>query len=417
LAWAPPSEPGCVEPELSRRLPLAGVRVLAFTHVAAGPYATLQLAYLGAEVIKVESATRIDPWRYRDRNHDPERSRPFADHNKNTRAVTLNLKTNEGRRLARALAARSDVVIDNYSAGVMDRLGLGYRALAAETPGIIVIHLSGLGSSGPSSHFVTFGPSMMALSGMTSLWNHSDRPEPVGSQTSYPDYVVGAYAAYAALAALHARRRTGTGREVDLTQLEVVAAAIGPAMVAVMNSLGDPEPAGNRSPTAAPHGCYPCQGDDAWCVISVRDDQEWRGLRRAMGEPTWSAAAGLETTAGRLAERDQLDERLAAWTATLPPAEVVRRCQANGVPAGVVATGADLASDPHLEARGFLVDMEHPRMGELRLPGAPIRLADGRPPVWRLGPLMGEDNQAVLQGLLGLSDEELRRLAAEGVVK
>ena len=401
----------------ARPLPLEGVRVLAFTHVAAGPYSTLQLAYLGAEVIKVESATRIDPWRYRDRNHDPERSRPFADHNKNTRSVTIDLKTDEGLRLARALAAKSDVVIDNYSAGVMDRLGLGYRELAAEAPGIIAIHLSGLGSSGPSSHFVTFGPSMMALSGMTSLWNHPDRPEPVGSQTSYPDYVVGAYAAYAALAALGARRRGGTGREIDLTQLEVVAATLGPAMVSVLDSLGDPAPEGNRSATAAPYGCYPCKGDDAWCVISVSNDAEWLGLRRAMGDPDWSSSASLERSTGRLAERDRLDECVAAWTSTLSPSEVFHRCQAQGVPSGVVATGADLASDPHLEARGFLLDMEHPRMGVIRLPGPPIRFASGPLPVWRLGPLLGEDNQAVLGGLLGITGPELERLTAEGVIR
>ena len=172
------------------------------------------------EVIKVESSTRIDLWRW-DKNRDPERSLRFIDHNKNARSVTLNLKTEEGRALATELAATSDVVIENFAAGVLDRLGLGWDVLSRDHPALLLVHMSGLGSSGPRSSYVTYGPSMMAISGMTHLWNHPEREEPVGSQTSYPDYLVGSYAAYAIVAALIDRDIEGVGREIDLIQLEI----------------------------------------------------------------------------------------------------------------------------------------------------------------------------------------------------
>jgi benzylsuccinate CoA-transferase BbsF subunit len=403
--------------------PLAGVRVCAFTHVAAGPYATLQLAYLGAEVIKVESRTRIDSWRYRDRNRDPEGSRPFADHNKNVRSVLLNLKTAEGVELARRLIASSDAVLDNYSVGVMDRLGLGFEELRRWRSDIIVLHMAGLGATGPRRHYVTFGPSIMALCGMTHLWNRPDQPEPVGSQSSYPDYLVGVYAAYAIVAALHQRARTGTAQLLDLAQAEAMACALGPSFVAALNGAAV-EPRGNGSPTAAPHGCYPCRveaagwtADDAWCAIAVETDEQWVGLRRAMDNPCWAMAPELATAPGRLARAARLDEQVAAWTGQRTPREVMQACQAHGVPAGMVTTGEDLAHDPHLAARGFILEREHAHMGPLRMPGAPARLHRQPAEVWRFGPLLGEDNDYVLRDILGLSAAEVQAFAARGVLE
>jgi benzylsuccinate CoA-transferase BbsF subunit len=399
------------------RGPLAGIRVAAFTHVAAGPYATLQLAYLGAEVIKVESRTRIDYWRYRDRNDDPEASRPFADHNKNVRSVTFNLKTAEGVDLARRLAVLSDVVVDNYSAGTMDRLGLGYDVLRAQRPDIIVAHMTGLGSRGPRSGYVTFGPSLMAFCGMTALWNHPDQGTPVGSQSSYPDFLSGAYAAFAILAALHRRRLTGQGDLLDLSQALVTAFAIGPTLLTLLNGAPPPVPAGNTSPTSAPYGCYPCRGgDDAWCAIAVRSDEEWTGLKQAMGRPAWADADDLRTARGRLARRAFLDACVAAWTRERTPREVMDTCQAHGVPAGIVATGEDLVCDPHLEARQFLTEGEHPRLGHLRLPGSPVRFHSQETGVWRFGPLLGEDNAYVLRTILGCSNEEIAAYTERGAL-
>jgi crotonobetainyl-CoA:carnitine CoA-transferase CaiB-like acyl-CoA transferase len=398
-----------------RPLPLSDVRVLGFTHVAAGPYCTLQLAGLGAEVIKVESKTRIDIWRW-DKNRDPERSARFIDHNKNTRSVTLNLKTDEGKALARELAAKSDVVIENYSAGVLDRLGLGYDVLSKDHPELVMVHMSGLGSTGPRSHYVTYGPSMMAISGMTHLWNHAESEVPNGSQTSVPDYLVGAYAAYAVIGALVDRDREGRGRELDLIQLDVVETAMGGAVVAAANGIAEIGPRGNTDPQLVPHDAYPCAGgNDDWCVISVRNDEEWRGLVRAMGVPAASDPR-FATAEGRVAARAEVDAIVAGWTRGLSAQEVMDCCQANGVPAGMVATGRDLETNPHFRERGFLLQMDHAAMGPMRLPGPSVRLGHDPLEVWRLGPLMGEDNGYVLGSILGRSAEEIARLQEAGVV-
>lgn len=385
-------------------LPLEGLRILAFTHVAAGPYGTLQLAYLGAEIIKVESTTRMDTWRFRDRNRDPELSRTFADHNKNTRSVTLDLKTPAGVDLARRLAATCDVVIDNFSAGVLDRLGIGYDDLRPLREDIIVIHLSGMTSEGPRRHWVTFGPSIMAMSGMTALWNHPDTPEPVGSQTSYPDYLAGLYGAFACLAAVGRRDATGEGGVYDVSQLAIMAAALGPLYVAAADGREPPIAHGNASPDAAPHGCYPCRGDDRWCVISVPDDTAWDALRAAMGDPPELRDQRFASAPARIAAAGELDAAIEAWTRPQTAEAVVERCVAVGVPAGIVMTGEDLSSDPHLLARGFLLDIDHPRLGRVRLPGAPVRIGEAPLPVWRAGPLLGEDTAAVLAEHLDIDE-------------
>jgi crotonobetainyl-CoA:carnitine CoA-transferase CaiB-like acyl-CoA transferase len=389
--------------------------VVGFTHVAAGPYCTLQLGALGAEVIKVESRTRMDIWRW-DKNRDPERSARFVDHNKNTRSVTLNLKAEAGRALAMELVAKSDVVIENYSAGVIDRLGLGYDVLARDHPELIMVHMSGLGSTGPRSSYVTFGPSQMAMSGMTHLWNHREREEPVGSQTSYPDYLVGAYAAYAVVAALVDRDLEGRGRELDLIQLDVVETSMGGAVVAAANRIVEVARKGNTDDRQVPHDAYPCAGgNDDWCVISVRNDGEWQALVQTMGS-TAATDPRFATAEGRLAARAEVDALVTGWTRGLTAREVMDRCQASGVPAGMVATGRDLAENPHFRERGFLLEMEHAMMGPVRLPGPPMRLGREPLPVWRLGPLLGEDNDYVLGEVLGRGPEEIARLQAEGVV-
>ncbi|MSP56673.1 MAG: CoA transferase [Myxococcales bacterium] len=413
--WTPPRLPSSGGPGLSRPLPLADIRVLAFTHVAAGPYATLQLAALGADVIKVESRSRIDLWRW-DKNRDPERSARFIDHNKNARSVTLNLKTPEGRALAMELAAKSDVVVENFAAGVLERLGLGWDVLSKDHPELILVHMSGLGSTGPRSQYVTYGPSVMAVSGMTHLWNHPEREEPVGSQTSYPDYLVGAYAAYAIVAALIDRDVDGHGRELDLIQLHVVETAMGSAVVAAANELTAVGPQGDISDAHVPYGCYPCAGgDDDWCVISVATDEQWQGLVRTMVHPG-AADPRFATEEGRRAHRAEIDAVVADWTRGRSAREVMERCQANGAPAGIVATGRDLSENPSFAERGFLLEMEHVMMGPVRLPGPPMRLGHDRLEIWRLGPTLGEDNDYVLGEVLGRSPDEIAKLEADGVV-
>ena len=394
--------------------PLAGVRVADFTHMVAGPYGTMQLAYFGAEVIKIESRARPDTWRIREGNKDVEASLPFADHNRNKLSVTANLKTDEGREVARRIIAMSDVVVENFSVGVMDRLGLGYEELKAVKPDIIMIRLQGLGTTGPRKNYVTWGPSLMPFSGMSWLWNHPDGGAPVGSQTSYPDYIVSIHMAFVLMAALRHRANTGEGQFIDIAQGEVTASLIGPALLDGLVHGRVAKPLGNGSRRRAPHGCYPCRGDDAWCAVSVGDDEEWR---RFCAATSHAAALGDErfaTADRRLANAAALDALVSDWTRQRTPREVMEALQAHGVTAGMVSDGTTLVTDPHLRSRGSVVEHEHPRQGRLTLPGIVMKFSETPGEIRRHAPLLGQDTHAVLTGLLGLTDEEIRGLEAAG---
>ena len=394
--------------------PLAGIRIADFTHMVAGPYGTMQLAYFGAEVIKIESRARPDTWRIREGNKDVEASLPFADHNRNKRSITANLKTAEGLELAKRVIAESDVVVENFSVGVMDRLGLGYEDLKAVKPDLIMIRLQGLGTTGPRRNYVTWGPSLMPFSGMTWLWNHPEGGAPVGSQTSYPDYIVSIHMAFVLMAALHHRANTGEGQFIDIAQGEVTASLIGPALLDGLVNGRASAPVGNASGRQAPHGCYPCAGDDAWCAISVKDDEEWRGFCAAAGNRSALGDERFVTVAGRLANSADLDERVSAWTRGRTPREIMETLQSHGVTAGMVSDGTMLVNDPHLRSRGSVVEHEHPRQGRLTLPGIVMKFSGTPGEIRRHAPLLGQDTHAVLSGLLGLADDEIRRLEEAG---
>ena len=395
-------------------LPLTGIRIADFTHMVAGPYGTMQLACFGAEVIKIESRARPDTWRIREGNKDVEASLPFADHNRNKLSVTANLKTEEGREVARRIIAESDVVVENFSVGVMDRLGLGYEELRAVKPDIVMIRLQGLGTTGPRKNYVTWGPSLMPFSGMTWLWNHPDGGAPVGSQTSYPDYIVSVHMAFVLMAALHHRANTGEGQFIDIAQGEVTASLIGPALLDGLINGRAAAPVGNRGHAAAPHGCYPCAGDDTWCAVAVEDEDEWQGFCAATGSHGALRDVRFATAAGRRANAEALDALVSEWTRQRSPREVMETLQAHGVAAGMVSDGITLVNDPHLRTRGSVVAHEHPRQGRLTLPGIVMKMSETPGEIRRHAPLLGQDTHAVLTGLLGLSEDEIRGLEAAG---
>lgn len=396
--------------------PLDGLRVIDFSHMVAGPYCSLQLAYFGAEVIKVESRGRPDPWRVRDGNEDIEQSGPFADHNKNKRSITLNLKSAKAVGLAKRLVAVSDVVIENFSADVMAKLGLDYPDLRAVKPDIIMLSLQGLGRTGPHAGHVSWGPTLLALSGMTYLWGLPEDAEPVGSQSSYPDFAVGAYSSALILAALFHRAATGLGQHLDVSQAEVTAWLLGPAYTEALGGGRPPRPRGNGSSSAAPWGCYRCAGEDAWCAVAVETEEHWRGLVAALADIEPLRRAEFETAPGRLAHARELDRLLEGWTRKRAPEEVARHLQAHGVPASAVATGRTLVEDAHLGARGFLVELTHPRMGTFLAPGIPVRLSDTPGTIHRHAPLLGQDNDYVFGELLGLEPAAIAALEREGVI-
>jgi crotonobetainyl-CoA:carnitine CoA-transferase CaiB-like acyl-CoA transferase len=415
-------------------LPLANVRVLDFSWIVAGPQATRILADFGADVIRVEFEGRMDSIRLgmRDPNAPPESpdaSGMFNNFNRNKRSITLNLQHPEGRALFRQLLMVSDVVVENFSATVFERLGWTWETMAAINPGIIYLSLSGYGHLGRDREYVTWGPTAQAVSGLTAM---SGLPghEPAGWGYSYLDHTAGYYGAAAVLLALHHRNRTGQGQYIDLSQIETGMVLAGPAILDyVVNGRGYAAAGGrignrSRHPRVAPHNTYRCRVDGPdphglgrWVAIACFTEAEWQALVRVMGAPAWAREARFATNAARVAHEDELDAHIEAWTRARDAYEVMLALQAAGVPAGVVQHAADKQErDPQLRARGFYPEADHPVLGRHAFEGMPVTAA--RTP-WRLrhaAPLLGEHTEAVYCHLLGLSRARLAALRAEAAV-
>jgi crotonobetainyl-CoA:carnitine CoA-transferase CaiB-like acyl-CoA transferase len=403
---------------MSRR-PLEGIRVLDFTHVLAGPFATRILADMGADVVKVNSAERAQT--------NGIESPYYVMWNRNKRALALDMRNTEAQALCRRLCDAADVVIENFAVGVLARWGIAYEQVHESNPGVIYLQMSGMGHDGPWSGFVTYAPTIHALSGLTHLTGVPGR-EDIGIGFSYNDHQAGLHGAFAVLAALEARHRNGTGQKIDLSQFEVGVNFLGPSLLDWFANGRAARPTGNRLPyeVAAPHGVYPCrpQGEgilgERWIAIACMTDAQWLTLRDLLGDPDWARQPQLETAAGRAAAADLLDARLAEWTRTRDAGELMAHCQAAGVPAGVAQDGIDLTErDPQLRARGFLRPIDEP--------GAPIgqTYADRLPLHFERTPcdtyhrvrLLGEDNAAVLGDWLGLPEDEVRRREEAGVLR
>jgi benzylsuccinate CoA-transferase BbsF subunit len=390
--------------------PLAGVRILDFTWVVAGPVTTRILCDLGAEVVKIERKDSLD---FGDR-----RGGLSGALMRGKRSVVLNLAKPEGVAIAKALALRSDVVVDNFSARVMTNLGLDHATLSREKPDVICVRMTGFGLSGPDRDHVSYGPTLQALTGYTLLMGEPDGP-PAGFGYSYSDLAGGHMGALAILAALHHRRRTGRGQLVDLAQQEAVASLVGPVLLERAANGGESRPLGNASQEgpAAPHGIYPCAGDDRWIAITVFSDPEWQGLTAAMGRPSWTRDARFATIDGRVANARDLDRRLAEWTRTMDVHVATSRLQANGVRAGLVADAADVcAHDPALAARGHFVDVATPEGRTVRIDGPPFVLSETPGAVRGPGPLLGEHTDEVLASLLDYDASTIATLRADGIV-
>jgi len=390
--------------------PLAGVRVLDFTWVVAGPVTTRLLADLGADVIKVE---RRDATDFGDR-----RGGLSGSLMRGKRSVVLNLADARGVALARRLALASDVVVDNFSARVMTNLGLDHESLSGDRPDLICMRMTGYGLSGPDRDKVSYGPTLQALTGYTLLMAEPGGP-PAGFGYSYSDLAAGNLGALAVLAALWRRGRTGEGALIDLAQQETVASLLGPLLLDRAAHGGTSTGFGNASQEGpgAPHGVYPCAGDDRWIAISVFDDDDWRGLCRVADDLPWTGDARFATRDGRVAHAAELDGLVAAWTRGLDADVAMERLQAAGVAAGRVADAADLCTrDPQLAARGHFVEVPTAEGRTVRLDGPAFLLSDTPARVRGPGPLLGEHTDQVLRGVLGVGADEIAALRADGVV-
>jgi crotonobetainyl-CoA:carnitine CoA-transferase CaiB-like acyl-CoA transferase len=394
--------------ERRRSLPLEGVRILDLSRAWAGPYGTRYLADFGAEVIKVETG-----------KYAPERdpaSPSYGEVNRNKRPITLNFQTPVGRDLLKRLVAVSDVVVENFSPRVMEKYALDYAHLCEVRPDLIMVSLPGYGRSGPHGRFVSFGGPLMAYTGMSLLWGYADSPPDARVKVAQPDYISAATQALAVTVALHHRARTGQGQYIEIAQVEAAIASLEPVYLDYFANGTVAEPRGNRDPNAVPQGCYPCLGHEAWCVISCTTDAQWRALATLLGEERLADDPAYKAAADRWARHDELDAIISARTREWRPYQLMRQLQAVGVPAGVVQTAEDLWRDVQLRARNYTVRMEHPELGMVEHPGMPVRLHATPGQIQRPVGRLGEANEAIFRGLLGLSTEDIARLAEVGVI-
>jgi crotonobetainyl-CoA:carnitine CoA-transferase CaiB-like acyl-CoA transferase len=398
--------------------PLDGMRIVSFDHVLAGPYGTTILAELGADVIKVESSKGgMDPFRFFGTGEDPNVSPRFLEFNRNKRSFTVNLKHLKGQTVLHDLVAKADAVLDNYSVDVVERIGLAYDDLCKVKPDIINLRMPGLGTTGPKRHFSTVGVNITAFTGLTYLWNHPGVTNPpIGSQTVFPDYVSGVLCAIIIISGVLYRDRQRRGAFIDLAQSEATAFMIGASLMKAVASGEDPQPIGNGSASAAPHDCYPCKGEDRWCVITAENEQQWAALANIIGSSVGQDAR-FNTMGDRLKNGAELNAIISRWTQDKDAFDVMDRLQRAGVPCGVVQTGEDLTNDPQLKQRGFIVAVENPRLGRVVLPNFPLQFSNARlTRRWEF-PVLGRDTEAVLRDVVGYDDETIAAHKRDGVLE
>jgi crotonobetainyl-CoA:carnitine CoA-transferase CaiB-like acyl-CoA transferase len=396
--------------------PLDGVTVADFTWVWAGPFCTMHLAHLGAEVIKVESRQAPDLGRrlpIHSVNHEatPNTNGYFNQWGQGKKSVTLDLSTAEGQAIAKQIAVQCDLVVSNYATGVMDRFGLGYDDLAAERPDVIVGAISGYGHYGPYRHYLGYGPTTAPLSGLSSMTGHEGgKPEEVG--VSLGDPAAGIATAYLLMAALIARRRTGEGQLIDTSLWEATASSAVEGWMQHVLTGNQPDLCGNRDPIMAPHNLYRCQGEDNWVAISCSSDQEWQAMASLLGIND----SRFLTAASRKEFENQLDAQIETWTSTRDQWDVTRLLQDVGIPAMPSLDARALDQDPHLNARGFIERLNHQEVGALAHTGVPWLLHDGPNGVRTPAPMLGQHTEEILSSLLGLSDSEIIHLRDHNIL-
>jgi len=394
---------------------LEGIRVLDLTQYEAGPSCTETLAWLGAEVIKVEPPGGEAARRAFSERPDVD-SVFFCLLNANKKGVTLNLKSEQGRRMFEEMARTADVVVENLGPGSMERLGLGYEALSRINPRIIAASVKGFGSDGPYAGYNSFEMIAQAMGGVMSLTGAPDGP-PVRTEAGLGDTGAGLHTAIGILAALVQRHATGVGQRVEVAQQDVV---VNLTRIHFRDHYLGARPVprrGNRSPAAAPSNLYRCRpfGPNDYVFIHVANSDMWKALARTIGQPELADDPRLADRDGRRARVDELDALVEGWTEKRTKHDVMETLAGAGVPCGAVLDSAEVLSNEHLRGRGMVVDVDHPVRGRMAIPGSPIRLSASPTEVIR-APLLGEHNAEVYGTLLGCGEAELDALRHDGVI-
>jgi benzylsuccinate CoA-transferase BbsF subunit len=400
---------------------LNGIRITDLTWAGAGPYSTKVFSDLGAEVLKVESGVRPDPVRngppYKDGVKGLNRSGYFASRNNGKLSVSIDLKHPTARDIVLALAAKSDIISNNFAPGAMERLRLSYDDVRAVKDDIIYLGMPMYGEQGPLARMLGVGMTIAAVAGMTSLTGYHDGP-PLGPGTHFPDHAVNPYhATFALLAALRHKRLTGRGMKIDLSQAESTLNAMGTKFMEWSKTGAEPARVGNRSAEHAPHNIFRCMGDDEWCAIAVLTDGQWQQLCNTMGRTDLAADLRYATAAGRLTLVDDVEEAVTAWTQRRSPLDVMNTLQQAGVPAGIVESARVLMDeDIQLRARNYWQVVDHAEMGETRFSSPPY-LLDGERVDLRAPPILGEHTDDVLGRVLGYPEDKIKDLRDQGVLR
>ena len=384
--------------------PLTGIRVLDFTHVLAGPFCTRLLADLGADVVRVESSKHPDhPWPSAYISKDG-RHASYLNTNRSKRSIAIDLKNDAGRTIASRLAAVADVVIENFSAGVMERLKLDYTTLQRPNPGLIYVSMSGYGHDGPRREWTSMNMNLQGYSGLMMVTGSETDP-PTAISNSWNDYIGGLHACFGILQAVDKRTTNGKGARIDLSQFECSASMIGPLLLSAAVNKTVPLRRGNRSAVCAPQGVYRCAGRDEWCSLSVETDEQWKALLQTMGAEEWGSNSRFSDVAGRMRHHDEIDRRIEAWTQPLANAEVERRLKAVGVPSARMRRINDV-----IESEGaatVFAKMEEPRVGTMLTTRLPFSFDSNSLPPPRKAPSLGENTAEVLREWLNLSNDEI----------
>lgn len=399
------------------QLPLEGIRVIELTTGAAGPTVARVLCEFGAEVIRCETRLRGDGHRGEDPklwNKKPD----FMKLQRGKKSFTVNMSTPKGRELVKQLVKKSDVLVENFGLGILEKWGLDWPDLQMINPRMILIRVKGMGCSGPHAADLTYGPNVGNTMATTYLWNYPGATTATAEpRTQHPDFMGGVTGAFGVVLALIERKRTGRGQWIDNAQQEIGAALLGPRYLEYTVNKKEPKPEGNRSLVASPYGPYQCKGNDRWCVIAAYNQEEWERLAGLLEKSGLKRSANFATHWQRVRHKEELDKWITSWTMQHDPYEVMELVQSVDVCAAVVQDVEDqFKNDKQYAATGFLVKITEPEAGDVVTENVPMRMSLTPGKVRGVAPLMGEHTHEIARNLLGLSDAEIKQLDDEKVL-